>query len=335
MPEDFSFQNREEIEKPSVPTLDQFLTLIKTKNLARMERFFVTFPSIVGSNGREMTLLCEEAALPGKTISPRTFRINGLNEYRAETVDFMGDSITLQFLIDTDWIARHAMEEWMNQCVSPPGGKYNVSSKTTTSGREVSFYTDYAKDIVLHALVPAGIPGEKLANWSPTQADFDLKKQLPKSWTEGKPGLLLNKALNFGKTKIDRAATKAKTQLFGAIAPLANPLIEAFRDTETIAFSIKLVECWPKSINIMPLSWNNPGVHRMNVTFTYKYWVSSPPYDFNENFEDEIMGKANEAISKQLKKVSDKIPGAAKKLSSLGNDLKAKAISKFGKRFGG
>lgn len=321
MPYDYS-EEREKIEKPSIPTLEQFLTLIRNKNLSRMERFFVSLPVTLGRN---LTLLCEEAAIPGKTITPRTLRINGLNEYRPETADYMGESITLQFLIDSDWEPRYAMEEWMKRCISDP-----------RLGREVSFYDDYAFDITLYALMPAGIPGEKLANWSPTQADFNLRSQLPKSWTEGKTGFLLNKAINAGKRKIDQVTTKAKTQLFGAIAPLANPLIEAFRDTETIVYSIKLIECWPKNINVMPVSYSNPGVHRMNVTFTYKYWVSEvASRSDEEDFEDKLIGKANDAISKQLKKVEAKIPGAAKKLSSLGNDLKAKAVSKFGKRFGG
>lgn len=321
------------IDKPSVPTLDEFIALIKTKNLSRMERFFVQFylPSGITTGAssdmiadiKSMILLCEEAAIPGKTITPRTFRINGLNEYRAETADYMGESITLQFLIDTDWGPRNIIEKWMNLCVSDP-----------SVGREVAFYNQYAATITLHALIPAGIPGEKLANWSPTQADFNLRSQLPKSWIEGKSGVLLNKFINRGKQKIDQMATKAKTQLFGAIAPLANPLIEAFRETETIAYSIKLIECWPKSINVMPVSYSNPGVHRMNVTFTYKYWVSSIADD-PQDFEDKLINKANSALSGQLKKVSDKIPGVADKLSSLGNDLKAKALKKFGKRFGG
>lgn len=319
------------ISKPDIPTLEQFMALIKSKNLARTERFFVQIGIPAGMIGLDsavrnkitaMILLCEEAAIPGKTINTRTLRINGLNEQRAETADYMGE-ITLQFLIDTDWAPREIIETWMTHCVNHPD-----------LGREVGFYENYIANVTLHALVPAGIPGEKILNWSPTQADIGLKRQLPAYLREGKPGVVLNKVLNYGKRKIDEKITKAKTQLFGAIAPLANPLIEALRETESIAYSISLKECWPKSINVMPMSWSNPGVHRMNVTFVYKYWVS----DFSDNpedFEDKVVNKFNSFVSEKMKKLTDKIPGVTNKLSSLGNNLKAKALQKFGKRFGG
>jgi hypothetical protein len=315
----------ESIDKVNPPTLEQFISFIKTTNLSKMERFFVSFP-VIGGVEKSLMLLCEEAAIPGKTINTRTLRINGMNEYRAESMDFMGDSITLQFLMDAEWKARYAMEYWMDLCVTKP-----------MEGREVNFYSDYAFDITLHALMPAGIPGEKIANWSPTQSDFSLRRGLPKSWQEGNKGLLLNKAINAGKRKIDQITNKAKTQLFGAIAPLANPLIEAFRDTENIVYSIKLIECWPKSINVMPVSWSNPGVHRMNVTFSYKYWVSHvESIDENDDFESKVVGGLNKKVGEFLdKNLGSRIPSVANKLSSLGNDLKAKAISKFGKRFGG
>ena len=145
---------------PSVPTLEQFITLVKTKGLARQERFFVQISDL----DRDLTLLCDEATLPGKNIAVRTLRINGMDEYRASTVDYGGNSITLSFIIDTEWTARQAMEEWMITCVS-----------SRMEGNEVGFYSDYVKSIGLYALVPAGIPGEALLNLSPTSSDFGIK----------------------------------------------------------------------------------------------------------------------------------------------------------------
>ena len=110
---------------PSVPTLEQFITLVKTKGLARQERFFVQISDL----DRDLTLLCDEATLPGKNIAVRTLRINGMDEYRASTVDYGGNSITLSFIIDTEWTARQAMEEWMITCVS-----------SRMEGNEVGFY---------------------------------------------------------------------------------------------------------------------------------------------------------------------------------------------------
>jgi len=300
------------IEKPSVPTLDEFLSLVKYKSLARMERFFVNFP-VPGENGRTMSLLCEQAAIPGKNINARTIRINGLNEYRAQAADFMGESITMQFLIDTDYLPRLVMEEWMNLCVSKPN-----------EGREIGFYKDYAKDITLHALVPAGLPGEAILNFSPTQADFGLRQGV-ENFRKTNPTLAipLDKAVRSVRNRASEALTKAKTQIARNISPLANPLIEAFRDTETIAYSIKLVECWPTSINVMPLGYDAVGVQRMSVTFTYKYWES----------EVADMSKTEEIASSMQINLSTLAKQGVTKLTTvgtqLGTDLKRAASEKL------
>jgi len=62
---------------------------------------------------RPEPLLCHQASLPGKNIGTRQLRINGLSRTFAQTADYMGDSITLEFLIDTDFTPRIIMERWM------------------------------------------------------------------------------------------------------------------------------------------------------------------------------------------------------------------------------
>ena len=173
-----------------VPTLQEFIALVRKKGLARQERFFVQFYGL----NQDLKLLCDEATLPGKNIAVRTLRINGMDEYRAATVDYGGNSITLSFIIDTDWTARQAMEEWVATCVN-----------NRMEGNEVGFYTDYVKQIELYTLVPQD------------------EREAP----------------------------------------------------EKIAFYINLIDCFPTSINAMPLSYGANGVHKMSVTFSYKYWTSS------------------------------------------------------------
>lgn len=314
------------IAKVNPPTLQDFLSLVKSRNLARAERFFVNFGppagliSSFGEKFRDMTLLCEDAALPGKSIGTRTLRINGLNEQRAHTADYMGDSITLQFFVDTDWTPRVIMEKWLELCVDP-----------AQNGNEVGWYDDYVGNITLHALIPAGIPGEKLLNWSPTQADIGLKSAVDKIGNNNKlAGIALSKALTAGTRKVDELTNKVKTQAFSKLSGIASPLLELFRDTETIAYSIKLMECWPRAINVMPVSYGSVNVHRLNVTFTYKYWVSSVNED--QSLDEKLVNKLNSALSTQMKKVTDKIP--TQKLSGLGTDLKSKAMG-LGKSFGG
>lgn len=315
---------------PGVPTLEQFISLVKTKGLARQERFFVHISELTNNKilDRDLMLLCDEASLPGKNIAVRTLRINGMDEYRASTVDYGGNSITLSFIIDTSWTARQAMEEWMITCVS-----------SRMEGNEVGFYSEYVKSIGLYALVPAGIPGEALLNLSPTSSDFGIKAAasgiIANSGlgTVGNigTGVVLDKLMSMGKRKIDNVTNAVKSKSTRLLGPLLNPILEAFRDTETIAFHINLVDCFPTSINVMPLSYGANGIHKMSVTFSYKYWTSSfDSLDPEGKLGTGVAKSATAALSKFGKKYTDKIPKDAT-LSSLGKDLKASAL-RIGKR---
>lgn len=301
---------------PSVPNLEQFLALVKRQNLARQERFFVTPghipPGVPNDYARDLTLLCEEAAIPGVNIGTRTLRVNGLNEQRAHTLDYMGDSITLQFLIDRDFKARTYFQAWMEQCVSH-----------ATRGREVGYYEDYAKKVSLYAVMPAGLPGEALVNWSPTQADTGLKRGI-ENFTNTNPsskvGMALGKVLNNGKNVLDRTFARAKQQTIGRLNLASNPIVEAFRQPESVVYSVELHECWPRSINVMPMSYSNPGVHRMNVTFTYKYYIAKATLE--ETWDEKLASQATTKVSDFLQKQTEKIPAGG--LQKLGTDLKNK-----------
>lgn len=318
------FNKKDDPIPSTIPTLEQFIGLIKTRNLARQERFFVEFPSFENANvARDLTLLCEEAAIPGKNIQPRAFRINGINEYHAHTLDYMGDSITLQFLVDSDWVARDYMDKWMELCVN-----------SVTQGREVGYYENYIKDITLYALIPAGLPGEELANWSPTQADTGLNEALDK-FNKNTPGgvrasAALNKAMGRGKTLLDRQFSRAKQQTVGRLNLASNPIFEAFRQSEKVIYSVSLKECWPKSINVMPVSYSNPGVHRLNVTFTYKYYTT---HTFNDpTLGEELSKRGTEALSSVLKKQTAKfIPAGG--LPELGANARSR-LSQVTRIFG-
>lgn len=298
-----------------VPNLDQFLSFVKTQNLARQERFFASFTN-VGLGGRDLSLLCHQASFPGKNIGTRTLRINGLSRTFAQTVDYMGDSITLEFLVDTDYTPRVVMEQWMEQCVS-----------NFEAGHEVGFYESYVRDISLHALAPAGIPGEALFNWSPTQADLGLRDKISTS----NKGLntAVDKLMGRGKRLLDNKFTKLKSQAFGAVGSIAGPLLELLTDSEQIVYTITLKEAWPRSINVMPLGYDAVGVHRMNVTFAYHYWestVSNPKLS-----GQDAADKATNAVQAGLKKFTDKIPPVD--VNKLGVDMKDK-VKSFTTRFG-
>jgi hypothetical protein len=143
-------------------------------------------------------------------------------------------------------------------------------------------------------------------------------------------GVALSKALTAGKRRADDLINKAKTQVTSFAAPVLNPLMELLRETETISYSVKFMECWPRAINVMPVGYGNTQVHKLSVTFTYKYWESSVNDD--QSWDEKLVNNINDSISKQAKKLTDSLP--KEKLSSFGADLKSKAMG-LGKRFGG
>lgn len=258
-------------EKSSTPNLEDFLGFVRLNNLARQERFFagIGLPgtllgtSYSGSNAQVLNLLCEQAAIPGKTINARTLRINGINEYRAGTIDYGGDGITLQFLVDGNYRVREIMENWMEICVNSSNSARN----------EVEFYNTYIGTITLNALMPAGIPGEALYNWSPTQADIGINSALNTLRTKNRAlGILGTKVAQGVARKIDSAVVKAKSSISRNIPP---SVLEAFRDTENVVYSVTLRDCWPRAMNIMPLGYDAVGVARLSVTFAYRNWTSS------------------------------------------------------------
>jgi len=257
------------LRRAGVPTLNDFLSFVRLNNLARQERFFAAIAppgtlegGYLNSDVQVLNLLCEQAALPGKNINVRTLRVNGINEYRAGTIDYGGESITLQFLVDGSYRVRDIMEKWMNRCVSTDDPSRN----------EVEFYNNYIGTITLHALMPAGIPGEALFNWSPTQADIGLNSALDNLRSKNRAlGILATKATQLGMNKVNEAVTRAKTGLARNIPPEA---LEAFRDTENTVFGVRLHDCWPRSMNVMPLGYDAVGVARLTMTFTYRHWTS-------------------------------------------------------------
>lgn len=280
------------------PSLTDFLAFVRYNALARQERFNATF--YWGANNEDkykLSLLCEQATLPGKVINTRNLRINGLNEQRAETLDYMGDSITLQFLVDTDFTAKNYMDEWMNACVSK-----------VERGKEVGFYSNYAKPIDLSVLAPGGIPGEALYNWSPTDADIGLRQGAD---TLGKTaGAVIGRGINLGKQRFNTEFAKAKAQLGRIISPLVNnQFTDLLRTPEKVVYQVTLHECFPKQINMVPLGYDAVGVQRLSVTFAYKYWTSK--------VLDETTA-SEEAAGSLTRGVENIAAGARKRLAGLG-----------------
>ncbi len=120
--------------------LNDFLSNVRRKDLARASRFEIVMSSASnrGSN-RDISLLCEEAAIPGLISTFAPTKIGNWTEYRAQGVEFFGDNATLTFYCNTDWNVREYFEAWM-------GTTADIESK------EVGFYDDYVGEIDIYTL---------------------------------------------------------------------------------------------------------------------------------------------------------------------------------------
>lgn len=142
-----------------LPNLQDFLGLARRRGFARRNRYLVEFfPPILrsGTSGafsalrnaaNDISLLCEEANFPGKSITTRSLRINALSEQRAHLVDYKNKEINFKFITDTTWQAKSFFDTWMAQAVNP-------MENATSNPREVGFYKDYAGKINIYSLTP-------------------------------------------------------------------------------------------------------------------------------------------------------------------------------------
>jgi hypothetical protein len=129
-------------------SIDDFITQVYSRGLARANRYEVIFspPNIMrghstssGESPRLLSMFVEDVMFPGLLIGTRAYRLNNLNQQRATSIDFMGDSITFNILVDTSWTVKDFIGDWMRKIVDP------VS-------REIEYPNEYYGRINLFAL---------------------------------------------------------------------------------------------------------------------------------------------------------------------------------------
>jgi hypothetical protein len=96
-----------------------FIAEIKTKGLARTNRFTVDFtpPKAMPELSKRMMLFCEKASLPGinfATTANRTF-----GETREVVYDRMFEPITLTFHVDRQMTVKEIFDNWSQYIIDP------------------------------------------------------------------------------------------------------------------------------------------------------------------------------------------------------------------------
>ena len=99
----------------------------------------MTAPFISNQQEREVSLLCEEAAIPGLIASFTPTKIGNWTEYRAHGIEFFGDNATFTFYCNSDWNVREFFETWMGNLV-------DIKSK------EIEFYDNIVGNVEIYTL---------------------------------------------------------------------------------------------------------------------------------------------------------------------------------------
>jgi hypothetical protein len=117
-------------------------------------------------NGRQLSLYCEEAQIPGLAATNLPIKIGPWTEYRTQNLEYLTTEMTFTFIIDEKWRVREAFEEWISLSANPVN-------------KEVKFYNDYVSVVDIRSI---GVNNDILAEWQLVDAAPKLINLTPVSW---------------------------------------------------------------------------------------------------------------------------------------------------------
>jgi len=105
-------------------TIDNFVTAVRTLGVSKPNRFSVeihlpTSLQQYAPNQEIISLYCENTNLPGQTIGVKQQRIYGPAYQRPFSVDYGGEGITMNFLIDGRMNIKAMLDAWVTRVVDP------------------------------------------------------------------------------------------------------------------------------------------------------------------------------------------------------------------------
>lgn len=117
-------------------SLNSFISEVKSKGIARTNRFEVYLPNILGGSADLQTarLFCDAVQLPGLNIATNQQRIYG--EQREFPYERMVDPLNLSFYVDTEMRVKKMFDTWINKVINP-------NSKIT------NYYRNYVQDVTI------------------------------------------------------------------------------------------------------------------------------------------------------------------------------------------
>ncbi|MBR20033.1 MAG: hypothetical protein CMA64_07815 [Euryarchaeota archaeon] len=119
---------------------NDFISKVRKDDLARSNRFEVVINSPANFlTDREVSLLVEEAQIPGLQIKWAPTTISTWTEQRAHGIEYFGDTAAFTFFCDDNWDVRTYFEDWMTLIADP-------------LSKEVSFPDEYTGTVEIFAL---------------------------------------------------------------------------------------------------------------------------------------------------------------------------------------
>jgi hypothetical protein len=122
--------------------IDKFISQIKTRGLARTNRYRVDIPFPMGGmwgvdrdSAEVTTLLCDSVQIPGVNIATIPSRFYG--EVREMPYEKAFDAVTMTFFVDSNMQVKTAFDRWMASIVDP-------------LNRTIGYYSDYTRDLEVH-----------------------------------------------------------------------------------------------------------------------------------------------------------------------------------------
>lgn len=122
--------------------IDKFISQVKTRGIAKTNRYEVIIPFPRNSNFpippdmMELgNLFCDQVNLPGINVATTAMRTFG--EVREMPYEKMFEPVTFSFYVDTDMQLKMAFDKWMALISNP-------------IDRTIGYYNDYVKDIDIY-----------------------------------------------------------------------------------------------------------------------------------------------------------------------------------------
>jgi hypothetical protein len=118
-------------------SLNNFIAQVKSKGLARSNRFsvLIPFPFATGAQPRDILIMCDTVTMPGISISTAQNRIWG--EQREMPYEALFGNATFTFYVEPNLTVKDTFEQWMTNIRNPRTRTFN-------------YYANYIADVTIN-----------------------------------------------------------------------------------------------------------------------------------------------------------------------------------------